>query len=47
MIHTVLLYANLSFEEKKIIEKRFKKSIEEVMKEINSNREAIRFSLSN
>ena len=28
MIHTVLLYANLSFEEKKIIEKRFKKSIE-------------------
>ena len=47
MIHTVLLYANLSFEEKKIIEKRFKKSIEEVMKEINSNREAIRFSGKN
>lgn len=47
MIHTVQLYANLSFEEKNIIEKRFKKSIEEVMKEINSDREAIRFSGKN
>ena len=47
MIHTVLLYANLSFEEKKIIEKRFKKSIEEVMKEINSDREVIIFSGKN
>lgn len=47
MIHTVELYANLSFEEKNIIEKRFKKSIEEVMEEINSDRDAIRFSGKN
>ena len=47
MIHTVQLYANISFEEKNIIEKRFKKSIEEVMKEINSDREVIIFSGKN
>ena len=47
MIHTIKLRTSLSFEEKNSIEVRFNKSIEEVMKEINSKNEDIKFSGKN
>ena len=42
MIHTIEMYTNISFEEKKMIEKRFNKNIEEVMKDMNANNTSIR-----
>lgn len=47
MIHTIQLYTNLSFEEKDNIEKRFKKNIEEIIKDINGNDESIKLSGKN
>ncbi|NJJ35108.1 hypothetical protein GSQ51_15915 [Clostridioides difficile] len=47
MIHTAQLYTNISFNEKKDIEKRFKMDIEEVMKEMNNNNKGISFSGKN
>lgn len=47
MIHTIKLRTSLSFEEKNSIEVRFNKSIEEVMKEINSKNKDIKFSGKN
>ena len=44
MIHTIQLYTKLSFEEKDNIENRFKKTIEEVMKDINIKIEGISFT---
>lgn len=38
MIHTVQFYTNLSFDEKREIESRFNKNIEEVLKEASNNK---------